>query len=120
MAPDPKAAFIARPAAPTAQARRRAVAFIVLIGSVSLFADMTYEGARSVTGPFLGSLGASALVVGFVAGFGELMGYMLRIVSGRLADRTGRYWGGVFLGYTINLFSVPLLRLRPAWPRRRR
>lgn len=113
MAPDPKAAFIATPAAPTAQVRRRAVAFIVLIGSVSLFADMTYEGARAITGPFLGSLGASALVVGFVAGFGELMGYMLRIVSGRLADRTGRYWGGVFLGYTVNLFSVPLLALAP-------
>jgi MFS family permease len=95
------------------QPRRRAVAFIVLIGTVSLFADMTYEGARAITGPFLGSLGASALVVGFVAGFGELMGYVLRIVSGRLADRTGHTWGGVFLGYAVNLFSVPLLALAP-------
>ena len=98
---------------PPCQPRRHAVAFIVLIGTVSLFADMTYEGARAIIGPFLGSLGASALVVGFVAGFGELMGYVLRIVSGRLADHTGRYWGGVFLGYAINLFSVPLLALAP-------
>jgi MFS family permease len=109
MKPDQRVASLSQPA----PARRRAVMFIVLIGTVSLFADMTYEGARSVTGPFLGSLGASALVVGFVAGFGELMGYVLRIVSGRLADRTGRYWGGVFLGYAVNLFSVPLLALAP-------
>lgn len=101
------------PISDSIQARRRAVAFIVLIGTVNLFADMTYEGARAITGPFLGHLGASALVVGFVAGFGELMGYVLRIVSGRLVDRTGRYWGGVFLGYTVNLFSVPLLALAP-------
>lgn len=98
------------------QARRRAIAFIVLIGTVSLFADMTYEGARAITGPFLGSLGASALLVGFVAGFGELVGYVLRIVSGRFADSTGRYWSGVFLGYAINLFSVPLLALAPGVP----
>ncbi|WP_287787508.1 MFS transporter [Acidiphilium sp.] len=96
-----------------APAHHRAVAFIILIGTVSLFADMTYEGARAITGPFLGSLGAPALVVGFVAGFGELMGYMLRIVSGRFADRTGRYWGGMFLGYLVNLFAVPLLALAP-------
>jgi len=97
----------------TRQARRHAIAFILLIGTVSLFADMTYEGARAIAGPFLGSLGASALVVGFVAGFGELLGYALRVVSGRLADRTGRYWGGIFLGYAVNLFSVPLLALAP-------
>lgn len=93
--------------------RRRAVRFIVLIGTVSLFADMTYEGARAITGPFLGSLGASALVVGFVAGFGELAGYALRLISGRVADKVGRYWGGAFLGYAINLFSVPALALVP-------
>ncbi|MHB8229992.1 MAG: MFS transporter, partial [Vulcanimicrobiaceae bacterium] len=59
---------------------------------VSLFADMTYEGARSVSGPFLASLGATGLVVGVVAGFGELAGFGLRYFSGTLADRTGRYW----------------------------
>ncbi|MCK7495964.1 MAG: hypothetical protein MZW92_37185 [Comamonadaceae bacterium] len=37
-------------------------------------------------------LGASATVVGVVAGLGELIGYALRLVSGRLADRSGRYW----------------------------
>ena len=72
--------------------RRSAVRFIVLLGVVSLFADMTYEGARSVTGPYLGVLGASAAIVGVVAGFGEFFGYALRLVSGYLSDRTGSYW----------------------------
>ena len=66
--------------------------FVLIIGIVNLFADMTYEGARSITGPFLGSLGASATVVGVVAGTGELLGYSLRSVAGYFADKTQRYW----------------------------
>lgn len=65
---------------------RSALRFVVIIGIVNLFADLTYEGARGIVGPFLGSLGASAAIVGFVAGFGELMGYGLRSVSGYFAD----------------------------------
>jgi hypothetical protein len=91
--------------------RRSAVRFIVLLGLVSLFADMTYEGARSVTGPYLGILGASAAVVGFVAGFGEFLGYALRLVSGYLSDRTGSYWPITIIGYGVNLLAVPLLAL---------
>ncbi len=89
--------------------RRNAVAFIVFIGVVSLFGDMTYEGARSVTGPYLGTLGASATLVGFVAGFGELVGYSVRLASGWFGDRTRRYWAGTIVGYALNLGSVPLL-----------
>jgi MFS family permease len=95
--------------------RRRALQFIVLIGAVSLFADMTYEGARSITGPFLAVLGASATVVGIVAGAGELLGYGLRLASGYLSDRTGRYWAITIAGYAINLFAVPLLALADHW-----
>ena len=62
--------------------RRNALRFIVLLGIVSLFADMTYESARSITGPYLALLGASATVVGFISGFGELTGYALRLLSG--------------------------------------
>src|SRR6266545_1829918 len=92
-----------------------AVKFVVLIGVVSLFADMTYEGARSITGPYLGVLGASGTVVGIVAGFGELVGYSLRLVSGRLSDRTGKYWPITFFGYVIQMLSVPLLALAGSW-----
>lgn len=90
-------------------------AFIVLIGVVSLFSDMTHEGARGITGPFLATLGASGAVVGFVAGFGELMGYALRLVSGFLADRTKKYWTITFVGYFVNLFAVPALALAGSW-----
>src|SRR5207248_11708324 len=85
-------------------------------GIVNLFADMAYEGGRSITGPFLGSLGASAAVVGFVAGFGELLGYSLRSVSGYFADKTQRYWIVTFLGYLINVLAVPALALTGNWP----
>ncbi|MBI1847365.1 MAG: MFS transporter [Candidatus Rokubacteria bacterium] len=96
-------------------AHRQAVGFVVLIGVVSLFADMTYEGARAITGPFLAVLGASGAVVGIVAGFGELVGYGLRLASGYLADRTGRYWGVILIGYAVNMLAVPLLALAGRW-----
>lgn len=95
--------------------RSKALKFVVLIGLVSLFADMTYEGARSITGPYLAILGANAAVVGFVSGFGELVGYALRMVSGYLADRTGRYWLITIVGYFLNLVAVPLLALAGHW-----
>ncbi len=71
--------------------RKRATAFIVLVGVVSLFADMTYEAARSITGPYLAVLGASGAAVGLIAGAGELAGYALRLASGWISDRTGRH-----------------------------
>jgi len=89
--------------------------FVVLMGVVSLFSDMTHEGARSITGPFLALLGASATAVGFVAGFGELVGYALRLVSGLITDRTGKYWAITITGYIINMGAVPLLALAGRW-----
>ena len=94
---------------------RRAMRFILLMGVVSLFADMTYEGARSITGPYLALLGASATVVGFVAGLGELTGFALRPLSGYISDRTGSYWSVAICGYVINLIAVPLLAFTSHW-----
>jgi MFS family permease len=94
----------------------RPLRFIVLLGAVSLFADMTYEGARSATGPFLAMLGASAFAVALVSGGGELIGYALRLWSGRLADRTQQYWTITGVGYAVNLLAVPLLALAGTWP----
>ncbi|HHW41920.1 MAG TPA: MFS transporter [Syntrophomonadaceae bacterium] len=95
--------------------RGTALKFILLLGLVSLFGDITYEGARSITGPFLALLGASATVVGVVAGLGELIGYCLRLVSGFLTDKTGRYWLITLTGYTMNLVAVPLLAVAGYW-----
>jgi len=89
--------------------------FIILVGVVSLFSDLTYEGARSISGPFLGMLQAGAVVVGVVAGLGEFIGYALRFASGYFTDRIGKYWPLTFVGYTINLLAVPLLALAWRW-----
>lgn len=95
--------------------RTIAIRFVVLLGLVSLLADMTYEGARSIAGPYLALLGASGTVVGIVAGFGELIGYGLRLVSGYLSDRTRRYWAITLVGYAVNLLAVPFLALAGRW-----
>jgi len=90
--------------------------FVLIIGIVNLFADFTYEGGRSIMGPFLAFLGASGTIVGFVAGFGELMGYALRSVSGYFADKTHQYWIVTISGYVINMLAVPALALAGSWP----
>ncbi len=86
---------------------------VAAFGVVSLAGDMVYEGMRSVAGPFLGSLGASALAVGLITGAGEAMALLLRLVSGPLADRTHRYWSLTILGYAMTAVCVPLLAVAP-------
>jgi predicted MFS family arabinose efflux permease len=95
--------------------RQTALKFVLLIGILSFFADFTYEGSRSILGPFLATLQASAFVVGVVSGLGELLGYGLRLVSGRLADRTQKFWPITIVGYFVQMTSVPLLALAGNW-----
>jgi MFS family permease len=96
--------------------RKTALRFVLLIGVLSFFADFTYEGARSVYGPFLAGLAASAAVVSIVTGFGELVGYGFRLVSGRWVDRTGNFWKIAIFGYFVQLLAVPALALAMNWP----
>ncbi len=95
--------------------RRSALAFIVAFGVVSLFADMAYEGMRGLNGPFLATLGASGTAVGVIAGGGELVGYLLRLVSGRIAQRTGAYWPLAIGGYALTMASVPAMAFVFNW-----
>jgi MFS family permease len=99
----------------TSSLKTMALRFVITIGIVSFFADMTYEGARSINGPYLAVLGASGTAVGIIAGFGELIGYGWRLVSGRMADRTGQYWPITLLGYFIQMAAVPSLALAGSW-----
>ncbi len=93
-----------------------ALRFVIIIGIVNLFADFTYEGGRSIMGPFLATLGANGTIVGLVAGFGELIGYSLRSVTGYIGEKTRKFWLITFIGYAINMFAVPALALAGSWP----
>ena len=90
-----------------------AIAFITLMGIVSLFSDLTHEGARSILGEYLSLAGASAAAIGFVSGIGELCGYSLRLISGLIADKTKKYWTLVIAGYVIQVLAIPALALVP-------
>ncbi|GAB2977332.1 MFS transporter [Nocardioides montaniterrae] len=100
--PDPLTTDHARPTL-------RPWSFVVAFGVVSLLADMVYEGARSIIGPYLATLGASATVVGLVAGAGEFIGYGLRVFTGYAVARSRRYWPWTILGYALTVLSVPLI-----------
>jgi predicted MFS family arabinose efflux permease len=95
--------------------RRAAIGFIVCLGIVSLFADMTYEGAHSIIGPYLGELGASIATIAFISGLGEMLGASLRFFSGRFANRTHAYWTITALGYAMNVIAVPALAYAGSW-----
>ncbi|MEM5836348.1 MAG: MFS transporter [Candidatus Aenigmatarchaeota archaeon] len=94
--------------------KSKALKLILLFGIVSLFGDIVYEGARSINGQYLQMLGASAFVVGLIAGLGEFFGYGLRLFSGYFSDKTKAYWFFTILGYSL-LASVPLLALSNFW-----
>lgn len=106
-----KAAQVSIPSA----LRHKAMNLILFLGLVSLFADITYEGAHSIIGPYLGSLGATAAIVGFACGLGDFVGYALRFLFAAISDRTGHYWTFTFLGYILNLVAVPMLALAGNW-----
>src|SRR6476469_3041090 len=86
---------------------------VLWLGVVSLLVDLVYECARSITGPFLASLGASALTVGLVTGAGEAAALGFRLFSGPLADRSGRYWSWTVVGYALTVVCVPLMAFAP-------
>ena len=89
----------------------QAMVFIVLFGVVSLFSDMTHEGASSIRGAYLSLLGASAATIGFISGLGELIGYSMRYVFGKLTDKSKKYWPMTIAGYVLDIIAVPLLAL---------
>jgi MFS-type transporter involved in bile tolerance (Atg22 family) len=93
---------------------RGAYAPIILLGLVSLMGDLVYEGGRGVIPDYLNYLGASALIVGLVTGFGEFLGYVMRLVSGFLADTTRAYWLFVAIGYGL-IIAIPLLAFTSSW-----
>jgi len=92
------------------------IRFIVGFGIVSALADVVYEGARSIIGPYLGSLGASAAAVGLITGAGEAAALVLRLGTGTLADRLGKPWPQTMLGYALTAVCVPRLAVTGSLP----
>jgi MFS family permease len=90
-------------------------AFVLVMGIVNLFADVSYEGGASINGPFLTQLGLGAAGITVVAGVGETLGYGIRSIAGHVADRSGRYWLVTFVGYAVNLLAVPAMALADGW-----
>lgn len=89
----------------------QAMMFILLFGIVSLFSDMTHEGASSIRGVYLSLLGASAGTIGFISGLGELLGYSMRYIFGKITDKTRQYWPMTIFGYVLDVLAVPALAL---------
>lgn len=89
----------------------QAMTFILLFGIVSLFSDMTHEGASSIRGVYLSLLGASAGTIGFISGLGELLGYSMRYIFGKITDKTRQYWPMTIFGYVLDVLAVPALAL---------
>jgi MFS family permease len=104
--------------APSQPASRRPaltpMRFVVVFGVVSLLGDFVYEGGRSVVGPYLATLGASAALVGVITGAGEAVALVFRLGTGVISDRTGRHWALTIGGYALTVVSVPLLALTRA------
>ena len=96
---------------------RTAFLVFIFLSLVSLFADMTYEGARSMIGPYLEYIEAMAVIAGVVS-IGELVSYLSRGLGGFIAgaSRSSKvYWALVYVGYGINLIVVPLMGLFGRW-----
>lgn len=104
------------PRPPRGSALSAAFRFVLLVGVMSFFADFTYEASRSIVGQYLALFGAGAFAIAAITGFGELVGYGLRLFSGRLADHTQRYWPVTIGGYAVQMAVVPLLGLAGSLP----
>ncbi|WP_258073909.1 MFS transporter [Arthrobacter sp. Y81] len=96
---------------PARENRLGPMGFVLTFGVVSMLADVVYEGARSITGPFLATLGATAVMVGFITGFGEAVALVMRLGTGPLADRTRKYWPLTIAGYALTVIAVPFMAL---------
>jgi hypothetical protein len=94
---------------------KRYMKIVILFGIVSMFADMTYEGARSVLPQYLGYLGADLAFVGFLGGVGEFLSYLLRFDSGLISSRYGFLWGLTISGYVLTGLSIAMLSIATAW-----
>ncbi len=90
------------------------VTVIIIFGIISLLGDMVYEAARGANSQYFNLLNINAAQVGLVFGIGEFLGYMLRLFSGIISDKSGKYWLFIFIGYGM-LIVIPLMGFTKNW-----
>jgi MFS family permease len=87
-----------------------------LIGWVSLFTDAASEMIYPLLPLFLTRvLGAGAMSLGVIEGVAEAANSVLKVVSGRLADTTGRPRRLMLIGYAISSAMRPLIGVAASW-----
>lgn len=87
-----------------------------LLGWVSLATDAAGEAIYPLLPFFLTQvLGAGAVALGVVEGAAEAANSLLKIVSGRLADRGRAKRGLVLLGYAVSSAARPLIAITTTW-----
>src|SRR5262249_42944184 len=90
---------------------------VVVLGAVSLLTDMSSEMIAPLRMIFLVQiLGTPLLVAGIIEGVAEGATSLLKITSGRLADRFSRRRELVIAGYSVSNLSKPLLAFATTWP----
>lgn len=89
---------------------------VIVLGLVSLLNDAASEMITPLLPLFLTmTLGAGPLVVGLIEGLAEATSSILKLISGRLADRGWRHKRLVVGGYTLSNIARPLIGVAFSW-----
>ncbi|MBP7961943.1 MAG: MFS transporter [Caldilineaceae bacterium] len=90
---------------------------VFYLGIVSFLTDISSEMTLTLLPLFLTNvLGVAMPIVGLIEGFAEATASLLKIVSGRISDISGRRKPLTVLGYGISSLMKPLLALAGSWP----
>lgn len=97
--------------------KKKAVSNIVLLGLVSLFADMSTEMVYPLIPLYLtATLGASPAIVGVIEGIAESIASLLKVFSGYIGDVYSNKKGLAFFGYSASVLYKILLLMASSWP----
>ena len=100
------------PAAPPTRTLPRG---IWALGFVSLLMDVSSEMIHSLLPVYIvGTLGASALMLGLIEGAAEATALIVKVFSGALSDWFGRRKPLAVLGYGLGAAAKPLFALAPS------
>lgn len=95
---------------------KKVVSNVVLLGLVSMFADMSTEMVYPLIPIFLtATLGASPAIVGIIEGIAESIAALLKVVSGYIGDVYHNKKRLAFAGYSASVLYKVLLLVSTSW-----